>query len=203
MIKRLIVTGFLILLFSPVSQAKSLQEIQRLLASQSVVRGNFEQLRTMEMFSQPLASSGHFILHKKSGLLWQQTSPFSVNLILTNEKLSQQIGNQPAQIMTENENPMAFYFSHIFLSLFDGNTERLNQQFTSEFSEGQNTWTIELSPHQAPLNNVFSRITISGEQYVDQIELTEVRGDKTTIIFSQQTEQPENLTADERARFQL
>lgn len=203
MINRLTTTALLLLLFSPLLQAKSLQEIQALLASQSIVRGDFEQRRTMEMFSQPLTSSGHFIIHKESGLLWQQTAPFPVNLILTDEKLSQKIGNQPAQVMTEKENPMAFYFSHIFLSLFDGNAQQLDQQFTSEFSEKNNDWTLMLTPNKAPLNSVFSRISISGEQYVDQIELTELRGDKTTILFSKQTEQPENLTPDESALFQF
>ncbi len=203
MIKQRTIALYLLLIFSPLLQAKSLQEVQTLLSAQSLVRGDFEQHRTMEMFSQPLTSSGNFIIHKKSGLLWQQTSPFPVNIILTDEKLSQQFANQPAQIMTEKENPMAFYFSHIFLSLFDGNAQQLNQQFTTSFSDNAEAWVLTLTPNQAPLNAVFSDITIAGTLYINQIELTEIRGDKTTILFSNQTEQPNALTPDESALFRF
>ncbi|MFC1237672.1 outer membrane lipoprotein carrier protein LolA [Vibrio sp. F74] len=201
MTKRLTIALYLLFVFSPSLQAKSLQDVQTLLAAQSLVRGDFEQHRTMEMFSQPLTSTGNFVIHKKSGLLWQQTAPFPVNIILTDDKLSQQFANQPAQVMTEKENPMAFYFSHIFLSLFDGNAQQLNQQFTTSFSDNAEVWTLTLTPNQAPLNAVFSDITISGTLYINQIELTEVRGDKTTILFNNQTEQPNTLTPDESAFF--
>lgn len=203
MIKQRTISLCFLLLCSPLLQAKSLQEVQTLLAAQSLVRGDFEQRRTMEMFSQPLTSSGNFVIHKKSGLLWQQTSPFPVNIILTDDKLSQQFANQPAQIMTEKENPMAFYFSHIFLSLFDGNAQQLNQQFTTAFSDSADVWALTLTPNQAPLNVVFSDITISGTLYIDQIELTEIRGDKTTILFSNQSQQPIDLTADESVFFRF
>jgi len=201
MTKRMTIVGILLLIISTFSHAKSLQDIEQLLASQHLVRGNFEQLRNLEMFSAPLQSSGNFMIHKKSGLLWQQTAPFPVVLVLTKNKLSQKIAGQPAQIMTAQQNPMAFYFSHIFLSLFDGDKEQIGQQFNQDITEINENWILTLTPKLAPLDAVFSTITILGSQYIDQIELTEIRGDKTTIIFSNQSEQPRSLTLDESTLF--
>eukprot|EP00481_Brizalina_sp_1-RS-2013_P001326 TRINITY_DN3294_c0_g1_i1.p1 TRINITY_DN3294_c0_g1~~TRINITY_DN3294_c0_g1_i1.p1 ORF type:complete len:144 (-),score=5.40 TRINITY_DN3294_c0_g1_i1:389-820(-) len=93
----------------------SISELKTVLSANSIVRGEFTQTRNMEMFAQPLTSQGTFLLDKSSGLLWTQATPFPVSLVLTDNKLSQRFADQPAKIITDKENPMAFYFSHIFL----------------------------------------------------------------------------------------
>jgi outer membrane lipoprotein-sorting protein len=199
--RRVTIAGLLLLLVSLSSNARSIEEVTQQLSEQKLVRGEFSQQRDMEMFSQPLTSLGHFVIDKKSGLLWQQTTPFPVVLVLSDHKLSQKFGEQSPQIMTAEENPMVFYFSHIFLSLFDGDTKQLDKQFTQSFSELADSWKLTLKPKQAPLDAVFEQIVITGTRYIDQIELKEVRGDNTTIRFSNQTEYPKNLTADEHNLF--
>ena len=83
----------------------SISELQTVLSENSIVRGEFTQTRNMEMFAQPLTSQGTFLLDKSSGLLWTQTTPFPVNLVLTDNKLSQRFADQPAKIITDKENP--------------------------------------------------------------------------------------------------
>ncbi len=189
----------------------SISELQTVLSANSIVRGEFTQTRNMEMFAQPLTSQGTFLLDKSSGLLWTQTSPFPVNLVLTDNKLSQRFADQPAKIITDKENPMAFYFSHIFLSVFHGDTQKLQEQFSLSFepakmqSPDENTevWTLTLKPKNAPMNAVFEAIKLQGNNDIERIELREIRGDSTVIEFSQLSHQPEVLSDAEAQQFQL
>ena len=191
----------------------SISELQTVLSENSIVRGEFTQTRNMEMFAQPLTSQGTFLLDKSSGLLWTQATPFPVNLVLTDNKLSQRFADQPAKIITDKENPMAFYFSHIFLSVFHGDTQKLQEQFALDFepatvtSSDENTenksWTLTLKPKNAPMNAVFEAITLQGQNDIERIELREVRGDSTVIEFSQLSHLPEVLSDAEAQQFQF
>lgn len=183
------------------AQVTDLNSLQAQLAQHQIVRGDFTQLRHIEMFEQPLSSQGQFTLSKEQGLLWQQSTPFPVNLVLTKDKLRQTFAGQQPQVITAKDNPMAFYFSHVFLAVFHGDTEALKQQFEIAFNVDQGEWTIELTPKQAPLNAVFNTITLVGSDDINGLTLQEIRGDKTEILFTDQTHQPETLTDAEREQF--
>ncbi|MCK6264371.1 outer membrane lipoprotein carrier protein LolA [Vibrio sp. ZSDE26] len=188
---------------SSLVRVNDLDDLQQQLSQHPIVRGDFTQLRHLEMFKQPLSSTGEFTLSKRDGLLWQQHQPFPVNLVLTENQLRQTFSDQPPQVITAKENPMAFYFSHIFLSVFHGDTEALKAQFELDFSSSDSQWTLHLTPTQAPLNAVFEQIVLQGTQDIDALTLIEVRGDKTEILFTNQNHQPEYLTDVEQAQFEF
>ena len=194
-----------LLAVSPFSWAKvtDLSSLQTQLAASSTVRGDFTQLRHLEMFEQPLSSQGTFTLNRDQGLLWQQTTPFPVQLVLTQDKLRQTFAGQSPQVITAQENPMAFYFSHVFLAVFHGDSEALSQQFDMDFSVQDDQWTLVLTPKQPPLSSVFKSISLIGQQDINKLTLQELRGDKTEIVFSNQTHQPENLSDAEKALFRF
>lgn len=60
---------------------------------------------------------------------------------------------------------------------------------------------LSLTPKLAPLNKVFSQINIEANDYINRIELIEIRGDRTDIEFSKQTHQPSDLSTAEQAIF--
>ena len=191
------------------AQAMTLNELQQTLSTTKIVRGDFSQSRTMAMFNQPLISNGTFIIAANHGLWWHQTAPMTVSLVLTQDKLSQQFDDQPPQVMTADKNPMVFYFSHIFLALFNGDTSALDQQFNlamttlTPTTDQKNKWQLVLTPKQDPLNKVFSTITLQGEKFINQLTLAEIRGDKTVITFSHQRTTPSTLTTEEQRVFQF
>lgn len=195
------------------AQAMTLSELQHTLSATTVVRGDFSQSRTMAMFNQPLVSQGKFVIAANNGLWWHQTAPMAVSLVLTQDKLSQQFDDQPPQIITAAQNPMVFYFSHIFLALFNGDTSALNQQFTLKLTTlasdtdthtaTKKQWQLVLTPKQAPLNKVFTTITLQGGKFINQLTLAEIRGDKTVITFSHQRTIPSTLTTEEKRVFQF
>ncbi|MCA2415792.1 outer membrane lipoprotein carrier protein LolA [Vibrio chemaguriensis] len=190
-------------LATPTANITDLASLQQQLSQHEIVRGDFTQQRHLEMFSQPLTSKGQFTLSKTHGLLWQQTEPFAVNLVLTENKLRQTFADQAPKTISAQENPMAFYFSHVFLSVFHGDTSALQEQFTLDFSVENNQWQLILEPKQSPLNAVFKAITLSGKAHIDRLTLQELRGDKTEITFTNQTSLPQELMDAEVAQFRF
>ncbi|EPM4292641.1 outer membrane lipoprotein carrier protein LolA [Vibrio fluvialis] len=185
------------------AQVTDLASLQTQLQRFEIVRGDFTQSRKIEMFAEPLSSQGTFLLDKAHGLLWQQNTPFPVNLVLTQDKLRQTFAGQAPQTITAKENPMAFYFSHIFLSVFHGDTEQLQSEFDLDFSVQDEQWTLVLTPKGAPLNAVFKHITLQGQDDINALSLQEVRGDNTEIRFSAQTHEPQTLSQAEQAQFEF
>ncbi|EKO3484931.1 outer membrane lipoprotein carrier protein LolA [Vibrio fluvialis] len=185
------------------AQVTDLASLQTQLQRFEIVRGDFTQSRKIEMFAEPLSSQGTFLLDKAHGLLWQQNTPFPVNLVLTQDKLRQTFAGQAPQTITAKENPMAFYFSHIFLSVFHGDTEQLQSEFDLDFSVRDEQWTLVLTPKGAPLNAVFKHITLQGQDDINALSLQEVRGDNTEIRFSAQTHEPQTLSQAEQAQFEF
>ena len=188
------------LLFSVNSFAFDVNDLQQQLAQSSLVRGDFQQVRSMQMFSQPLSTSGSFLLEHEQGLLWQQTKPFPITLTLTQNKLRQSI-NGEAQVMTDAENPMAFYFTRVFLSLFKGDTDAIKESFSLDLSGDKEAWTLVLIPTSSPIDSVFKSIKVEGGIYVNRVVLSEVRGDVTEMVFLKQLSQPATLTEEELRAF--
>lgn len=205
MLNKLQILAFLFILIPFVSwaQVDDLLALKAHLSKYTVVRGKFTQQRYIKMFNSPLVSQGQFVLAKKKGLIWQQFKPFSVELVLTQNRLYQKFLNKPAQIITTEINPMAFYFNRIFLSLFNGETVSLQEQFRLSFDSQEQEWQLTLTPKKPPLNSVFKQITIVGKEYINRLELKELRGDRTLMQFMNQTHQPNNLSYEEQQKFAL
>ena len=193
------ITSFF-LLFSANSFAFDVNDLQQQLAQSTLVRGYFQQVRTMQMFSQPLLTSGSFLLDHEQGLLWQQTKPFPITLTLTKNKLRQSI-NSETQVMTDAENPMSFYFTRVFLSLFKGDTDTIKESFSLDLSGDKEAWTLVLIPTTSPIDSVFKSIKVEGGIYINRVVLSEVRGDVTEMIFLKQSNQPVTLTEEELRAF--
>jgi len=190
-------------LLSVAAQALTLSDVQQKLTAHTLLRGEFTQIKTMQMFNQPLLSQGNFLLDQKQGLLWRQTAPFPVSLVLVKDKLSQQFGEQAAEVIIAKDNPMVFYFSHLFLSLFKGDMEGLSAQFEMKLSAQGEHWLLLLIPKSAPLNKVFASISIAGTDFIEQLVLQELSGDVSEITFSQQRSTPNTLSEEEQDALQF
>lgn len=197
--------AILCLLFSCSCSAQviTFKSLQAALTAYPLVRGKYTQQKTLKMFKQPLRSSGHFLLSGTQGLQWSQMQPFPVSLVLTKDKLSQQFSNAPPQIISVKNQPLVFYFSHLFLSVFKGDMTALSTQFKMQLKGDNKNWYLSLMPRNAPLNKVFKQINVSGGNYIEQLLLIELSGDTTKITFSNQHSTPSKLTKHEQATFKL
>lgn len=102
----------LALLISPFVSALSLDDLQQRFTEQPVIRAHFDQTRTIKDLPQPLRSQGQMLITRDQGLLWDQTSPFPMQLLLDDKRMAQVINGQPPQIITAENNPQMFQFNH-------------------------------------------------------------------------------------------
>ena len=192
----------LVLLVSPFVSALTLDSLQQRFTEQPVVRAHFDQTRTIKDLTQPLRSQGKMLIARDQGLLWDQTSPFPMQLLLDDKRMVQAINGQPPQTITAENNPQMFQFNHLLRALFQADRKVLEQNFRVEFADlGEGRWTLRLTPITTPLDKIFATIDLAGKTYLESIQLNDKQGDRTDIALSQHQLTPAQLTDDERQRF--
>ena len=192
----------LALLISPFVSALNLDDLQQRFTEQPVIRAHFDQTRTIKDLPQPLRSQGQMLIARDQGLLWDQTSPFPMQLLLDDKRMVQVINGQPPQIITAENNPQMFQFNHLLRALFQADRKVLEQNFRVEFADkGEGRWTLRLTPTTTPLDKIFNTIDLAGQTYLESIQLNDKQGDRTDIALTQQQLTPAQLTDDEHQRF--
>lgn len=194
--------GFWLLLILPQAQALTLEELQQRFTSQPVVRAHFDQIRTIKNLPQPLHSAGKMLIARDQGLLWQQDSPFSMTLILTDSRMVQTINGQPAQSVSAENNPQLFQFNQLLRALFQADTSTLEQNFRVTFQDqGAGRWSLVLTPSSTPLDKIFANIQLAGQSDLQTIRLNDKQGDYTEITLTGYQLTPTRLSDEERQRF--
>lgn len=192
----------LALLISPFVSALTLDDLQQRFTEQPVIRAHFDQTRTIKDLPQSLRSQGQMLIARDQGLLWDQTSPFPMQLLLDDKRMVQVINGQPPQIITAENNPQMFQFNHLLRALFQADRKVLEQNFRVEFADkGEGRWTLRLTPTTTPLDKIFNTIDLAGQTYLESIQLNDKQGDRTDIALTQHQLTPAQLTDDERQRF--
>ena len=192
----------LALLISPFVSALTLDDLQQRFTDQPVIRAHFDQTRTIKDLPQPLRSQGQMLIARDQGLLWDQTSPFPMQLLLDDKRMVQVINGQPPQIITAENNPQMFQFNYLLRALFQADRKVLEQNFRVEFADkGEGRWTLRLTPTTTPLDKIFNTIDLAGQTYLESIQLNDKQGDRTDIALTQHQLTPAQLTDDERQRF--
>ncbi|EOP0319135.1 outer membrane lipoprotein carrier protein LolA [Escherichia coli] len=192
----------LALLISPFVSALTRDDLQQRFTEQPVIRAHFDQTRTIKDLPQPLRSQGQILIARDQGLLWDQTSPFPMQLLLDDKRMVQVINGQPPQIITAEKNPQMFQFNHLLRALFQADRKVLEQNFRVEFADkGEGRWTLRLTPTTTPLDKIFNTIDLAGQTYLESIQLNDKQGDRTDIALTQHQLTPAQLTDDERQRF--
>ncbi|EOC7102675.1 outer membrane lipoprotein carrier protein LolA [Escherichia coli] len=192
----------LALLISPFVSALTRDDLQQRFTEQPMIRAHFDQTRTIKDLPQPLRSQGQMLIVRDQGLLWDQTSPFPMQLLLDDKRMVQVINGQPPQIITAENNPQMFQFNHLLRALFQADRKVLEQNFRVEFADkGEGRWTLRLTPTTTPLDKIFNTIDLAGQTYLESIQLNDKQGDRTDIALTQHQLTPAQLTDDERQRF--
>lgn len=191
-----------VLLLAPLAHAVTLDALQQRFTEQPLVRAHFEQTRTIKEMPQPLRSQGEMLIARDTGLLWDQTAPFPMRLMLDDSRMVQIINGQPPQTITADNNPQMFQFNHLLRALFQADRNVLEQNFRIDFQDkGNDRWTLKLTPVTTPLDKIFTSIDLGGKTYLESIRLNDKQGDRTDITLSNQRLTPATLTNDERQRF--
>jgi len=166
------------------------------LAAPTVLRGNFTQSRKIALLERPLQSSGSFLL-SDLGLYWRQDKPLASVMIADGERLLQQVDGGPLQAIDVAKNPMVMTFSTSFLSIFNGSEAELRSHFAVEFLDGEDSWSMQLTPTEYPMSEAIETINLRGREYIEELTVISRSSEKTTIRFSDLQTEPDQLTENE------
>lgn len=184
------------------AQNPQLKQIFTQLAATPMVRAQFEQQKKLASLNKTFVSKGTVLFSKSQGVIWNIQSPVKADLIVTPYKLVQKTQRTYSQIEID-KSPYGSVAT-MFLQLMSGNETALAKNFnivSASYSPAQ--WNVALTPKSSLFKKLFVRVDAQGQRYVDRIVLSEQANNTTTIRFSQQTTQPQTLTAEENALFQL
>lgn len=179
-----------IVFFSSTSWGITIDELATQFAKQPLVRADFKQARQIKGIAKPLNAKGSMIFARQQGLYWHQQQPFNLVLVLTQNKMTQIVNGEEAQVITEESNPQMFQFNNLLTAILNLDKKVLARSFSSDIKGDEKGWVLTLKPIASPINKIFNAITLSGNEFVEQVVLDDKQGDKTTINFFNQTTEP-------------
>lgn len=159
----------------------TLAQPARALAQAQVLRGAFAHQRHLSEMPQPLTASGNFVFARELGVYWRTLQPFESELVLSERGVIQRDEGAESLRISAQEQPGVRVLADIFLALFTLDVRSMEASFELYAMSQGERWLVGLKPRSTALAHVFDRATLSGAQHVEQIVLTDARGDRTVI----------------------
>ena len=168
-----------------------------------VLKGEFEQTKTLKGFKNPLVSKGEFLVARGQGVWWHTQQPFESTLVVTKTRLfTRNPDGSATNLVDAQVQPGLQQVNELIFSLLAADLDALADKFTiTAQPNGAAGWTLVLVPRDANLAKFLVRATLAGDRDVQTVRIDEARGDTTQIRFSRQ-QSAATLAADEAARFQ-
>lgn len=176
------------------------------LRNAQVLAGRFQHSRHLQEIPKPLVGLGEFTFVRDLGVYWHTRQPFDSVVVLTGAGLAQSDDGGPVQRISADEQPAVRLITNIFMALFTLDTRSLARDFELfGVVEDANTnrWVLGLKPRAKAIASVFKEATVTGTGDVEQVVLTDARGDRTVIDLSGITYSSDKPGADVRALFTL
>jgi len=178
--------------------------VKQRVAKVGVLHGEFTQEKQVVGFKNPLRSQGRFVLAQDHGVIWTTLKPFPSEVVVTRDRiLSRQRDGSSRVELDGRQQPAMRSVNAIMFALMSGDAQALSAQFTVKVEAlPDNGWKMQLTPRSAMLGKVFSALTLSGDRYVREVQITEANQDVTRIHFAGMSETPAQLSADEGRKFE-
>ena len=185
----------LVAVATPPAFAFDMAQLSQQLSQHAVVHGPFIQEKHLRGLSQPLLSSGEFVLNREHGLLWQLRKPMPADYRIDNNGIALRNANG---WQAQAKQGVAAQQSRIFLAVLKGDHQGLEQDFAPNLSGTAESWQLTLTPRSLLLQQIFQQITISGAALVERIELVETQGD-SSVLRMPKSSTATALSAEERS----
>lgn len=177
-------------------------QVRQRLADAPVMRGRFEQRKTLKGFKNPLVSRGDFVVAKERGVVWHTREPFESSLVVTRDRLlSRQADGRVDTKVEARDEPGLRAVNEMLFALMAADLQTLSARFHIDGELlGSSGWRLALVPRDAALAQWLTRVELEGDRFVRSVQLTEAQGDSSVIRFSEQAT-AQALTREEAARF--
>lgn len=171
-------------------------------ARPDVLRGQFVQEKQVSGFRNPLRSQGRFVVARKHGVIWTTLKPFPSELVVTADRiLSRQRDGSRRVELDARQQPALRSVNAVMFALMSGDVQALSSQFRVVATREGQGWRLLLTPKSPMLAKAFRSLSLQGDRYVREVEIVEASDDRTRIRFSDLSETPATLAADEARRF--
>ena len=168
-----------------------------------VLRGEFEQAKTIKGFRNALVSHGEFMVARGQGVWWHTQQPFESTLVVTRTRLfTRAADGAMSNVMDAQTEPGLREVNELVFSLLSADLDALGDRFAITVQAvGASGWTLSLVPRDANVAKFLRSATLAGDRFVQSVRIDEARGDSTQIRFSHQAPSPA-LSAADAARLQ-
>ena len=168
-----------------------------------VLRGEFEQTKTIKGFRNALVSHGEFMVARGQGVWWHTRQPFESTLVVTRTRLfTRAADGSTSNVMDAQTEPGLREVNELVFSLLSADLDALGDRFAiTAQAAGASGWTLTLVPRDANVAKFLKSATLAGDRYVQSVRIDEARGDSTQIRFAHQAPSPA-LSAADAARLQ-
>jgi hypothetical protein len=177
------------------------------LARRPVVKGVFEQTKTIKRLGRSLVSRGNFIIAAELGMVWDTLSPFPSVTAVGRDFIIQSTPRGTRSRLDAGGNETFTSLAATISAVFTGNAQSLRENFENYFLSGGGIWTLGLVPREKAVALFAERIILEGEAaagsaLIRSITLHERGGDTVRYVLSGHSF-PAGLSDDEKALFSL
>ena len=161
-----------------------LAQVRQRVQDAPVVRGQFTQRKTVQGFKQPLQSSGDFVVARGKGIAWQVRKPFASTLIVKPDSLlSRGADGSVAMQMKAQDEPVLRTINAMLFAVMAADLAQLGQYFEVTGQVQASSWALHLVPRDAMLAQWLQAVDLRGQQFVQEVQLQEARGDRSQILI--------------------
>ncbi|MDR1586717.1 MAG: outer membrane lipoprotein carrier protein LolA [Treponema sp.] len=176
------------------------------LASRPVIKGIFEQTKTIKRLNRSLVSSGNFIIAAELGMVWDTRLPFPSVTAVGKDFIIQSTPRGTRSKLDAGGNETFTSLAATISAIFTGNVQSLKENFENYFLGDGRTWALGLIPREKAVAVFAERIILEGDAagtaLIRSITLHERSGDLIRYVLSGHSF-PAGLSDDEKALFFL
>lgn len=158
------------------------RDIRLRLADDPVLRGAFEQRKSVKGFRNPLLSRGDFVVARGRGVLWRTQEPFPATLVvMQGAVVSRAADGAVARRLSASEEPAVRAISETLFALMAADLAVLAQRFQIDGELAAASWRLQLLPRDPVLGRWLQRVELEGDRFLRGVRLFESSGDQTQI----------------------
>lgn len=158
------------------------RDVRLRMADDPVLRGTFEQRKSVKGFRNPLLSRGDFVVARGRGVLWRTREPFATTLVvMQGGVVSLNAEGAVARRLSASEEPGVRAISETLFALMSADLAVLAQRFQIEGELSAGSWRLQLLPRDPVLSRWLQRVELEGDRFLRGVRLLESSGDQTQI----------------------
>lgn len=197
-----IVLGCLGLSFA-FAQTDPFAEVQKTYQTATFVSADIEQQRQVTFISKPLVSTGEFSFARGHGLIWQINTPFYSRLLYRDGEIYQSTATTNSDREKASPDVMSKAMTSIIDDILSGQWRQLDEKFavTESILLENGHQQVHLKATDRLVAKVVDRLVIDFSELIHSVEFSDVDGNVTKLMFSNQIHQQTPLTDAELAKF--